>query len=121
MQVKTEYTRKRKKKIYVKIKMGDMNIQGRCCSYIGDVYIPDGKNRLNDLVNNPNGKFLALTNVRVLENEGVRMVPFLLLNKDSIFSVEELGDERHGEENDRSLHGLRRPLFLNPREAPSRV
>jgi hypothetical protein len=62
----------------VKMKMGDMNLQGQCCSYIGDVYIPDGKNQLTDVVNTPNGKFLVLTNVRVLENKGVRMVPFLL-------------------------------------------
>jgi hypothetical protein len=62
----------------VKMKMGDMNLQGQCCSYIGDVYIPDGKNRLTDVVNIPNRKFLVLTNVRVLENKGVRMVPFLL-------------------------------------------
>jgi hypothetical protein len=78
--------------------MGNMNIQGRCCSYIGEVYIPDGKNRLTDLINTPNGKFFILTNVRVLENEGTMMVPFLLLNKDSIFSIEELGDEKNGEQ-----------------------
>jgi hypothetical protein len=70
-----------------------MNIEGQCCSYIGEVHIPDGKNRLTDMINNPNGRFLALTNVRALKNEGVRMVPFLLLNKDSIFSVEEVEDE----------------------------
>jgi hypothetical protein len=58
-----------------------------------------------------------LTNVSVPENEGARVVPFLLLNKDSIFSIEEAGDERHGEENDRSLNALRRPLFASPQEA----
>jgi hypothetical protein len=121
MGFKITYNGKKKKKIHVKMKMGDMNIQGQWCSYIGDVYIPDGKNRLTDVVNTPNGKFLVLTNVRVLENENVRMVPFLLLNKDSIFSVEELGDEGHGEENDRSLHGLRRPLFPNSPDSPSWV
>jgi hypothetical protein len=93
--------------------MGDLNIQGKCCSYIGEVYIPDGKNRLTDLINTPNGKLLILTNVRVLENEGTMMVPFLLLNKDSIFSIEELGDEKNGEQEPLCLYGLRQPLFLN--------
>ena len=97
MNGKITYNGKRRKKIHVKMKMGDMNRQGQCCSYIGEVYIPDGKNRLTDLVNTPNGKFLVLTNVRVLENDRTMMVPFLLLNKDSIFSIEELGDEKNGE------------------------
>jgi len=117
MHDKITYNGKRRKKIHVKMKMGDMNRQGQCCSYIGEVYIPDGKNRLTDLVNTPNGKFLVLTNVSVPENEGAGVVPFLLLNKDSIFSIEEAGDERHGEENDRSLNALRRPLFASPQDA----
>jgi len=87
------------------MKMCDMNIKGGCCSYIGDVYIPDGKNRLSDTINSPNGKFLTLTDVQVLENEGTREVPFLLLNKDSIFSVEELGDKGHEEKNSLIPHG----------------
>ena len=121
MQDKIAYNRKKKKKINVRMKMSDMNMQGQSCSYIGEIYIPDGKNRLTDLVNTPNGKFLVLTNVRVLENQGVRMVPFLLLNKDSIVSIEEAGDEGHEEENARRTNGLRRPLFPSLREASSRV
>ena len=121
MNGKITYNGKRRKKIHVKMKMGDMNMQGQSCSYIGEVYIPDGKNRLTDLVNTPNGKFLVLTNVSVPENEGARVVPFLLLNKDSIFSIEEVEDEGHGEEKARNTKRLRRPLFPSLREVSSRV
>jgi len=117
MHGKITYNGKRKKKIYVKIKMGDMNMQGQCCSFTGEVYIPDGKNRLTDLVNTPNGNFLVLTNMSVPENEGARVVPFLLLNKDSILNIKEVAEERHREENDRSLNALRRPLFASPQDA----
>ena len=105
MQKTINYAAKKKRRLFVRMKMCDMNIKGGCCSYIGDVYIPDGKNRLSDTINSPNGKFLSLTNVRVLENEAIREVPFLLLNKDSIFSVEELGDKGHEEENLLIPHG----------------
>ncbi len=98
MEVKIDYTKKRKQRLFVRMKMCDMNIQGKCCSYIGDLFIPDAKKRLSDAINNPNRKFLALTNVRVLENKEIRRIPFLLLNNDSIFSVEEMGDVSNGEE-----------------------
>ncbi len=114
MQIEIAYNRKRQKKIYVKMKMGDLNIRGQCCSYIGDVYIPDGKNRLTDVLNNPNGKFLVLTNVQVLENEGIRMVPFLLLNKDSVLSVEEVSGEKYGKEDDRILNVCPDPVSDPP-------
>jgi hypothetical protein len=110
MEIKASYTGRKKRIVCVRIKMSDMNLFGQACSYIGELYIPDGKNRLTDLINNVNGKFIVLTNVHVSESRDARIVPFLLLNKDSIFSIEELDDEEQTERSRDRLHNLKNPV-----------